>query len=193
MSFSQTRFIKLSFSDLKCIYKKDLSFKWCYLLNDFSAFIFHSNVHLLSSTFWHMLIYIYICLVCTFLNMLPPPPLPTPLILSAVCKHLELIWDGVQEISFIIIQYWFISNKAYTQVMWLRVPEIGQWQYCLQDKEGLWIQDSAQGAHTDKILDIPLMAMIQHRPSTLKLLPCRHANWTRFVALSVKLKKSRRK
>ena len=26
----------------------------------FSAFIFHSNVHLLSSTFWHMLIYIYI-------------------------------------------------------------------------------------------------------------------------------------
>ena len=26
------------------------------LLNDFSAFIFHSNVHLLSNTFWHMLI-----------------------------------------------------------------------------------------------------------------------------------------
>ena len=23
------------------VYKKDLSFKWCYLLNDFSAFIFH--------------------------------------------------------------------------------------------------------------------------------------------------------
>ena len=40
--------------------KKDLSFKWCYLLNDFSAFIFHSNVHLLSSTFWHMLIYMYL-------------------------------------------------------------------------------------------------------------------------------------
>ena len=37
--------------------KKDLSFKWRYLLNDISAFIFHSNVHLLSSTFWHMLIY----------------------------------------------------------------------------------------------------------------------------------------
>ena len=35
---------------------KDLSFKWCYLLNDFSAFIFHSNAYLLSSTFWHMLI-----------------------------------------------------------------------------------------------------------------------------------------
>ena len=43
---------------------KNLSFKWCYLLNDFSAFIFHSDVHLLSSTFWHMLI--YICLI--FLN-----------------------------------------------------------------------------------------------------------------------------
>ena len=34
------------------------TFKWCYLLNDFSAFIFHSNVHLLSSTFWHMLIWV---------------------------------------------------------------------------------------------------------------------------------------
>ena len=38
------------------IKKKVLSFKRCYLLNDFSAFIFHSNVHLLSSTVWHMLI-----------------------------------------------------------------------------------------------------------------------------------------
>ena len=32
----------------------------CYLLNDFSAFIFHLNVHLLSSTFWNRLIYIII-------------------------------------------------------------------------------------------------------------------------------------
>ena len=60
MSFSQTCFIKLSFLDLKCIYIKNLSFKWCYLLNDFSAFIFHSNVHLLSSTFWHVICVLWI-------------------------------------------------------------------------------------------------------------------------------------
>ena len=52
------------------MYIKKTYFKWCYLLNDFSAFIFHSksNVHLLSSTFWHMLIichiYIYVDDVC---------------------------------------------------------------------------------------------------------------------------------
>ena len=40
-----------------------------YLLNDFSAFIFHSNVHLLSSTFWHMLIiYTYVCKLCCLLG-----------------------------------------------------------------------------------------------------------------------------
>ena len=41
------------------VYKKVYFFKWCYLLNDSFAFIFHLNVHLLSSTFWHRLIYIY--------------------------------------------------------------------------------------------------------------------------------------
>ena len=48
--------------------KKDLSFKWCDLLNDISAFIFHSNVHLLSNTFWHMLIYIYMSNLHILLN-----------------------------------------------------------------------------------------------------------------------------
>ena len=187
--------------------------------------------------------------VCMYLVCYPPPPTPTPapLILSAVCKHLELTWDGAQEISSIRIQYFFISYKAYTQLMWLWVPERstdsiankdkeglwvperstdsiankdkeglwvperstdsiankdkeGLWvperstdSIANKDKEGLWIHHSAQGAHADKILHIPLMALTQHRPSTLKLLPCRYANWTWFVALSVKLKKSQRK
>ena len=49
------------------VYKKVSFFKWCYLLNDSFAFIFHLNVHLLSSTFWHRLIYIKICKKWTYI------------------------------------------------------------------------------------------------------------------------------
>ena len=60
MSIFKCLFLKLASSSYLLqtwnVYKKDLSFKWCYLLNYYSAFIFHFNVHLLSSTFWHMLI-----------------------------------------------------------------------------------------------------------------------------------------
>jgi len=33
--------------------------KLCYLLKDFSAFIFHFNVHILSSPFWHSMYHCY--------------------------------------------------------------------------------------------------------------------------------------